>query len=151
MRMAQRCASLRFVGSRRLLILASPMMIRPLTMAHLDVRVAVPADDRLGHVLEGVCGFRERGDGEDRQVASVRQRGLAVSVGEAHPAYTCLAVPLPGRTDHALSVSLPSRTFGAARARSHPCSRWPRLRFRQRRNEPARNWLLTAVRRIVEP
>ncbi|MFI8849134.1 IclR family transcriptional regulator [Streptomyces sp. NPDC053499] len=50
----------------------------------------------------------------EAELARVRDRGLAVSVGEADPAHTCLAVPLPGRPDAApaaLSVSLPRRLF----------------------------------------
>ncbi|MFF2518421.1 IclR family transcriptional regulator C-terminal domain-containing protein [Streptomyces sp. NPDC058086] len=47
----------------------------------------------------------------EAELASVRARGVAVSVGEADPAYTCLAVPLPGRPDCALSVSLPLEDF----------------------------------------
>lgn len=47
----------------------------------------------------------------EAELVSVRNRGVAVSVGEADPAYTCLAVPLPGRPDHALSVSLPLQDF----------------------------------------
>ncbi|MBO8198291.1 IclR family transcriptional regulator [Streptomyces smyrnaeus] len=50
----------------------------------------------------------------EAELARVRERGVAVSVGEADPAHTCLAVPLPGRPDAvcaALSVSLPRRMF----------------------------------------
>jgi IclR family acetate operon transcriptional repressor len=47
----------------------------------------------------------------EAELASVRQRGLAVSVGEADPAYACLAVPLPRRPDHVLSASLPLADF----------------------------------------
>jgi IclR family acetate operon transcriptional repressor len=43
----------------------------------------------------------------EAELANVRDRGVAVSVGEADPTFTCLAVPLPRRPDHALSVSLP--------------------------------------------
>ncbi|GAA2281143.1 IclR family transcriptional regulator [Streptomyces ruber] len=47
----------------------------------------------------------------EAEVAGVRRRGVAVSVGESDPAHTCLAVPLPGRPDQALSVSLPLADF----------------------------------------
>ncbi|MFI8962787.1 IclR family transcriptional regulator [Streptomyces sp. NPDC053493] len=65
----------------------------------------------------------------EAELAGVRDRGFAVSVGEADPAYTCLATVLPtalaaptaprfpgpaGRADgvaHALSVSLPTADF----------------------------------------
>ncbi|WP_320783018.1 IclR family transcriptional regulator [Streptomyces sp. CRN 30] len=47
----------------------------------------------------------------EAEVAGVRSRGMAVSIGETDPAHTCLAVPLPGRPDHALSVSLPVADF----------------------------------------
>ncbi|MFG3498012.1 IclR family transcriptional regulator [Streptomyces sp. NPDC047928] len=59
----------------------------------------------------------------EAEVARVRAQGVAVSVGEADPAYTCLAVTLPGgdgAVGHALSVSLPTsdirRREGALRA-----------------------------------
>ncbi|MFF2572654.1 IclR family transcriptional regulator C-terminal domain-containing protein [Streptomyces sp. NPDC058084] len=50
----------------------------------------------------------------EAELARVRDRGFAVSVGEADPAYTCLATALPGRRDgslHALSVSLLTTDF----------------------------------------
>ncbi|MER7515674.1 IclR family transcriptional regulator C-terminal domain-containing protein [Streptomyces sp. NPDC126499] len=52
----------------------------------------------------------------EAELARVRDRGFAVSVGEADPAYTCVAtvLPGPGRADgalHALSVSLPTADF----------------------------------------
>ncbi|QKV96561.1 helix-turn-helix domain-containing protein [Streptomyces sp. NA02950] len=53
----------------------------------------------------------------DAELARVRGDGVAVSIGEADPAYACLAVPLappdagPGRVAHALSVSLPAEDF----------------------------------------
>ncbi|MFC8448806.1 IclR family transcriptional regulator [Kitasatospora sp. NPDC057223] len=56
--------------------------------------------------------------GADRfeaELDRVRDAGVAVSVGEADPAYTCLAVPLPAPhpdgVTHALSVSLPTSGF----------------------------------------
>jgi IclR family transcriptional regulator, acetate operon repressor len=51
----------------------------------------------------------------ESELVRVRGEGVAVSVGEADPAYSCVAVPLPGpRPDgvlHALSVSLPTGEF----------------------------------------
>ncbi|MCB5165389.1 helix-turn-helix domain-containing protein [Streptomyces bambusae] len=51
----------------------------------------------------------------EAELATVRAQGFAVSVGEADPAYTCLAVALPQPRDdgavHALSVSLPTADF----------------------------------------
>ncbi|WP_431982327.1 IclR family transcriptional regulator [Streptomyces qinglanensis] len=50
----------------------------------------------------------------EAELATVRDRGLAVSVGEADPACCCLAVPLPGRPHDApaaLSVLLPRQQF----------------------------------------
>ncbi|WP_372345149.1 IclR family transcriptional regulator [Streptomyces sp. KL116D] len=49
------------------------------------------------------------------ELRRVRAAGVAVSVGETDPAYTCLAVPLPDRPGHALSVSLPTDSFRARR------------------------------------
>ncbi|MCP9212537.1 IclR family transcriptional regulator [Streptomyces sp. NEAU-Y11] len=54
----------------------------------------------------------------EAELVRVRGDGVAVSIGEADPAYACLAVPLtppgdggPGRVAHALSVSLPAEDF----------------------------------------
>ncbi|GAA2458406.1 IclR family transcriptional regulator [Streptomyces lavendulocolor] len=49
----------------------------------------------------------------EAELARVRGQGFAVSVGEADPAYTCLAMVLPGAGEvrHALSVSLPTAEF----------------------------------------
>ncbi|WP_128979292.1 IclR family transcriptional regulator [Streptomyces roseicoloratus] len=60
----------------------------------------------------------------EAELARVRERGFAVSVGEADPAYTCLATALPAVPGHArrpagggsgavhaLSVSLPTADF----------------------------------------
>ncbi|MBC2906233.1 IclR family transcriptional regulator [Streptomyces cupreus] len=47
----------------------------------------------------------------ESEVTGVRHRGVAVSVGEADPHYTCVAVPLPGTPGRALSVSLPRAAF----------------------------------------
>ncbi|MFC7306243.1 IclR family transcriptional regulator [Streptomyces monticola] len=55
------------------------------------------------------------GDRFEAELARVRAQGLAVSVGEADPAYTCLAVTLPDRPRagvvQAVSVAVPTRTF----------------------------------------
>ncbi|MFD7098432.1 IclR family transcriptional regulator [Streptomyces xanthophaeus] len=54
-------------------------------------------------------------DALEAELARVRGQGYAVSLGEADPAYTCVAVPLPGPPEgdavHALSVSLPTEEF----------------------------------------
>ncbi|MEU9375334.1 IclR family transcriptional regulator C-terminal domain-containing protein [Streptomyces sp. NPDC048255] len=56
-------------------------------------------------------------DALEAELARVRGQGYAVSLGEADPAYTCVAVALPrpraGEDDavHALSVSLPTEEF----------------------------------------
>ncbi|MFJ3670243.1 IclR family transcriptional regulator C-terminal domain-containing protein [Streptomyces sp. NPDC090106] len=68
----------------------------------------------------------------EAELASVRRQGPAVSVGEADLGCTCLAVSLPHRRDHALSVSLPLADF------------------RQRRNGPADGWLPPVVPRILK-
>ncbi|MFK0219641.1 IclR family transcriptional regulator [Streptomyces vinaceus] len=55
----------------------------------------------------------------EAELSRVRGQGFAVSVGEADPAYTCLAVALPrghdenrdGDAVHALSVSLPTEEY----------------------------------------
>ncbi|QGV80092.1 IclR family transcriptional regulator [Streptomyces ficellus] len=50
----------------------------------------------------------------EAELARVRGRGFAVSVGEADPAYTCVAMAVPGgdgEARHALSVSLPTAEF----------------------------------------
>ncbi|MFF8290985.1 IclR family transcriptional regulator [Streptomyces sp. NPDC016309] len=49
----------------------------------------------------------------EAELARVRGRGFAVSVGEADPAYTCLAMVVPGGGEvrHALSVALPTVEF----------------------------------------
>lgn len=78
------------------------------------------ADHGMARFTERTITDPERFEAE---LARVRERGFAVSVGEADPAYTCLATVLPARGDgvlHALSVSLPTREFrqrhGAVRA-----------------------------------
>lgn len=52
----------------------------------------------------------------EAELLRVRAAGFAVSVGEADPAWTCLAVALPPVGDerdtvHALSVSVPTQEF----------------------------------------
>ncbi|MFD8588374.1 IclR family transcriptional regulator [Streptomyces sp. NPDC059637] len=66
------------------------------------------ADHGMARLTERTITDEERFEAE---LAGVRARGVAVSVGEADPAYTCLAVPLSGRPDRALSVSLPVEDF----------------------------------------
>ncbi|MER7620849.1 IclR family transcriptional regulator C-terminal domain-containing protein [Streptomyces sp. NPDC126503] len=65
----------------------------------------------MARFTERTITSAERFEAEARRV---REQGFAVSVGEADPAYTCLAVALPDRGDgivHALSVSLPTADF----------------------------------------
>ncbi|RSS82284.1 IclR family transcriptional regulator [Streptomyces sp. WAC06614] len=70
------------------------------------------ADHGMARFTEATITDAERMEAE---LVRIRHQGFAVSVGEADPAYTCLAVALPGpRQDgvvHALSVSLPTRDF----------------------------------------
>ncbi|MEU8488208.1 IclR family transcriptional regulator C-terminal domain-containing protein [Streptomyces sp. NPDC048641] len=47
----------------------------------------------------------------EAELRRVRASGVAVSVGETDEAYTCVAVPLPARPGHALSVALPTVAF----------------------------------------
>ncbi|WP_017537086.1 MULTISPECIES: IclR family transcriptional regulator [Nocardiopsis] len=60
-------------------------------------------------------------DAFEAELARVRRTGLAVSVGEADDAYSCLAVPLGGPTEgaeaRALSVSLPTHEYRDRRPR----------------------------------
>ncbi|MET9953820.1 IclR family transcriptional regulator C-terminal domain-containing protein [Streptomyces sp. NPDC006339] len=86
---------------------------RPLRRRYLD-------EHGMARFTERTITSPERFEAE---LARVRDRGFAVSVGEADPAYTCLATVLPGRSDgvaHALSVSLPTvdfrRRYGEVRA-----------------------------------
>ncbi|MFV0129382.1 IclR family transcriptional regulator [Streptomyces sp. HMX112] len=80
------------------------------------VRRRYLADHGMARLTDRTITSAERFEAE---LARVRGRGFAVSVGEADPAYTCLAVPLPGagadfRADgvvRALSVSLPTGDF----------------------------------------
>ncbi|MEG3631455.1 IclR family transcriptional regulator [Streptomyces poriticola] len=66
------------------------------------------ADHGMARFTERTITDEERFEAE---LSVVRDRGLAVSVGEADPAYTCLAVPLPHLPGRALSVSLPLEAF----------------------------------------
>ncbi|GAA4915275.1 IclR family transcriptional regulator [Streptomyces coeruleoprunus] len=70
------------------------------------------ADHGMARFTDRTITAAERFEAEVRRV---RAQGVAVSVGEAHPAYTCLAVALRGSGDgsvlHALSVSLPTAEF----------------------------------------
>ncbi|MER5888483.1 IclR family transcriptional regulator C-terminal domain-containing protein [Streptomyces sp. NPDC001941] len=66
----------------------------------------------------GMARFTERtitaSDRFEAEVQRVRARGYAVSVGEADPGHTCLAVALTAPCDgpvHALSVSVPTADF----------------------------------------
>ncbi|MFE1381663.1 IclR family transcriptional regulator [Streptomyces sp. NPDC058740] len=89
---------------------------------------ALPGAQRRRYLADhGMARFTERTitspERFEAELARVRERGFAVSVGEADPAYTCLATTLPARGDgvvHALSVSLPTAEFrqrhGAVRA-----------------------------------
>ncbi|MFB9439333.1 IclR family transcriptional regulator [Streptomyces showdoensis] len=88
----------------------------------------LPAARRRRYLADhGMARFTERTITSparfEAELARVRERGFAVSVGEADPAYTCLATVLPARGDgvvHAVSVSLPTDGFrqrhGAVRA-----------------------------------
>ncbi|MEU8764458.1 IclR family transcriptional regulator C-terminal domain-containing protein [Streptomyces sp. NPDC048659] len=93
---------------------------------------ALPAAQRRRYLAaHGMARFTERTitspERFEAELARVRERGFAVSVGEADPAYTCLATVLPSPSPgpghgpvHALSVSLPTEGFrqrhGAVRA-----------------------------------
>ncbi|WP_267244782.1 IclR family transcriptional regulator [Streptomyces sp. PR69] len=92
---------------------------------------AVPRPARRRYLADhGMARFTDRtitsAERFEAELARVRGQGFAVSVGEADPAYTCLAValpPAPGAAAdpvHALSVSLPTADFrrrkGALRA-----------------------------------
>ncbi|MFJ8017695.1 IclR family transcriptional regulator [Streptomyces sp. NPDC096339] len=81
------------------------VLLAPLSRAE---RRRYLADHGMARLTERTITDERRFEAE---LASVRDRGVAVSVGEADPAYTCLAVPLPSRPDHALSVSLPLADF----------------------------------------
>ncbi|MGW5638651.1 IclR family transcriptional regulator [Streptomyces sp. NPDC003832] len=51
----------------------------------------------------------------EAELAGVRRRGIAVSIGEADTDYTCLAMPLADAPGRALSVSLPRTAFPGRR------------------------------------
>ncbi|MFF8832485.1 IclR family transcriptional regulator [Streptomyces sp. NPDC015131] len=72
----------------------------------------------------GMARYTERtitaADRFEAELARVRGQGYAVSVGEADPAYTCVAMVVPGGAGgavHALSVSLPTERFARGRGR----------------------------------
>ncbi|MFF0433889.1 IclR family transcriptional regulator [Streptomyces sp. NPDC004327] len=79
----------------------------------------LPRERRRRYLDEhGMARFTDRtitsAERFEAELARVRERGFAVSVGEADPAYTCLATVLPERGDgivQALSVSLPTADF----------------------------------------
>ncbi|MFI8502334.1 IclR family transcriptional regulator [Streptomyces sp. NPDC085524] len=81
------------------------VLLAPLSRAE---RRRYLSDHGLARLTERTITDEERFEAE---LAAVRNRGVAVSVGEADPAYTCLAVALPSRPDRALSVSLPLEEF----------------------------------------
>ncbi|MFB7424281.1 IclR family transcriptional regulator [Streptomyces hydrogenans] len=114
---------------------AHPFAPGPEARAHATAHgkallAALPRARRRRYLAEhGMARFTERTiTGAERfeaEMATVRDQGYAVSVGEADLAYTCLAVAVavPDRGDgivHALSVSLPTADFarrqGAVRA-----------------------------------
>ncbi|MGI5482245.1 IclR family transcriptional regulator [Streptomyces lavendofoliae] len=102
---------------------AHPFVPGPEVRAHATAHgkallAQVPRGARRRYLDEhGMARFTDRTiTGAERfeaELARVRGRGFAVSVGEAHPAYTCLAMVLPGAGEvrHALSVSLPTAEF----------------------------------------
>ncbi|MFB6614304.1 IclR family transcriptional regulator [Streptomyces sp. NPDC056367] len=81
------------------------VLLAPLSRAE---RRRYLSDHGLARLTERTITDEERFEAE---LTAVRNRGVAVSVGEADPAYTCLAVALPSRPDRALSVSLPLEEF----------------------------------------
>ncbi|MGW7465060.1 IclR family transcriptional regulator [Streptomyces xantholiticus] len=107
--------------------LQHPFLPGPETRAHATAHgkvllAALPRPVRRRFLAEhGMAAFTDRTiTGADRfeaELAQVRGQGFAVSMGEADPAFTCLATALPGRADgpdgvlHALSVSLPTAEF----------------------------------------
>jgi IclR family acetate operon transcriptional repressor len=106
---------------------AHPFVPGPETRAHATAHgkallAALPRAARRRYLAEhGMARFTDRTiTGAERfeaELAQVRGQGFAVSIGEADPAFTCLATTLPdrpGATDgvvHALSVSLPAAEF----------------------------------------
>ncbi|MBT2444049.1 helix-turn-helix domain-containing protein [Streptomyces sp. ISL-36] len=103
---------------------AHPFLPGPEHRAHATAHgkallAALPKPLRRRYLSDhGMARFTDRTiTGAERfeaELARVREQGFAVSVGEADPAFTCLAMTLPGRGDgivHALSVSLPTAEF----------------------------------------
>jgi IclR family acetate operon transcriptional repressor len=85
---------------------------------------ALPRTARRRYLAEhGMARFTDRtittAERFEAEVARVRGQGLAVSMGEADPEFTCLATTLPHPADgpdgvvqvQALSVSLPTSDF----------------------------------------
>lgn len=108
---------------------AEPFVPGPEIRAHATAHgkallAGLPRPVRRRYLDEhGMARFTDRtitaADRFEAELARVRGQGFAVSVGEADPAYTCLAVALPGpRGDgsvHALSVSLATAEFRGRR------------------------------------
>ncbi|GGU32687.1 IclR family transcriptional regulator [Streptomyces lavendofoliae] len=102
---------------------AHPFVPGPEMRAHATAHgkallAQVPRGVRRRYLDEhGMARFTDRtitvAERFEAELARVRGRGFAVSVGEADPAYTCLAMVLPGAAEvrHALSVSLPTAEF----------------------------------------
>ncbi|MEV4329780.1 IclR family transcriptional regulator C-terminal domain-containing protein [Streptomyces sp. NPDC049597] len=102
-----------------------PFVPGPETRAHATAHgkvllAALPRAARRRYLAEyGMARFTDRTiTGAERfeaEVERVRGRGYAVSVGEADPAYTCLAAALADQgadgVVHALSLSLPTADF----------------------------------------
>ncbi|MDJ0382758.1 IclR family transcriptional regulator C-terminal domain-containing protein [Streptomyces sp. G-G2] len=104
---------------------AAPFVPGPEIRAHATAHgkallAELPRPVRRRYLAEhGMARFTDRtitaADRFEAELARVRGQGFAVSLGEADPAYTCLAVSLPGPrpdgTVHALSVSLATEDF----------------------------------------
>ncbi|MGA4958553.1 IclR family transcriptional regulator [Streptomyces lavendulocolor] len=102
---------------------AHPFVPGPEVRAHATAHgkallAEVPRGARRRYLDEhGMASFTDRtitaAERFEAELARVRGQGFAVSVGEADPAYTCLAMVLPGAGEvrHALSVSLPTAEF----------------------------------------
>ncbi|MFI6639401.1 IclR family transcriptional regulator [Streptomyces sp. NPDC050504] len=98
-----------------------PFTPGPETRAHATAHgkvllASLPRRERARYLADhGMARFTDRtitsAERFEAEAVRVRGGGVAVSMGEADPAYTCLAVPLP--EGHALSVALPTREFRA--------------------------------------
>ncbi|MFI2368402.1 IclR family transcriptional regulator [Streptomyces sp. NPDC018833] len=102
-----------------------PFVPGPESRAHATAHgkallAALPRPARRRYLAEhGMARFTDRTitavDRFEAEVERVRGRGYAVSVGEADPAYTCLAATLADQSSqgvvHALSLSLPTADF----------------------------------------